>query len=362
MAKIELKDWILDAPEYKIHRSAVPIHLHLNEVPYDIPPSLKQEIFNRLSRQSWNLYPEWRNERVHQFLSDSLRIEYEQLAIGKGLTLLLRSLFDLLVSPFSNILTLNLEYEYIDTLTKMYQVERDVVVFERNFSFPLDSFLEKLENGDYDLIYFSSPNNPTGAQATISQVEKILQKATCPVIIDECYHPFAKHNLLPLINKYSNLIIVRSMATEFGISAFRLGYVIGSEEIISGLKKVLSPFLLDIFSEAVITVVVEYKKQLLLRTERVKQIRDFVYQKLREFELLSVYPSEGNFLLIQYPLPADQIQQLYLERGILVKSLMHYPELAQMIRVTVAGEQEMKTFIKVTKELVEGKLKEMMNL
>ena len=152
------------------------------------------------------------------------------------------------------------------------------------------------------------------------------------------------------------------MATEFGISAFRLGYVIGSEEIISGLKKVLSPFLLDIFSEAVITVVVEYKKQLLLRTERVKQIRDFVYQKLREFELLSVYPSEGNFLLIQYPLPADQIQQLYLERGILVKSLMHYPELAQMIRVTVAGEQEMKTFIKVTKELVEGKLKEMMNL
>lgn len=362
MAKIELKDWILDAPEYKIHRSAVPIPLHLNEVPYDIPPSLKQEIFKRLERQPWNLYPEWRNERVHQFFSDNLHIPYENLAIGKGLTLLLRSLFDLLVSPFSNILTLSLEYEYIDTLTKMYQLEREIIPFERNFTFPIDSFLEKLESGNYDLVYFSNPNNPTGAQASPSQVEKILQKATCPVIVDECYYPFAKYNVLPLVQKYPNLIIVRSMATEFGISAFRLGYVIGSEEIISGLKKVLSPFLLDIFSEAIITVVVEYQKQLLLRTERIKQIREYVFHKLKEMDLLTVFPSQANFLLVQFPLPADQIQEMYLKKGILIKSLKHYPDLAQMIRVTISGEPEMKTFIKASKDMVEQDLKDIFNV
>lgn len=359
MAKIQLKNWITDAPEYTIHRSAVPISLHLNEVPYDIPPSLKQEVFKRLERQSWNLYPEWRNERVHQFLADNLNIAYEQLAIGKGLTLMLRSLFDLLVSPFGNILTVSLEYEFIDTLSKMYELERDEVPFERNFSFPVDSIIEKLEENEYDLVYFSSPNNPTGAQMTPTELSKIMEKVKCPVIVDECYYPFAQHNLLPLISKFKNLIIVRSMATEFGVSAFRLGYIIGDEEIVKELKKVLSPFLLDIFSEAIITVVIEYKKQLLLRTERVKQVRELVTKKINEYEMLTVYPSEANFLLIQYPLPADEIQKFYLERGILVKSLAHYPELAQMIRVTIGGEQEMKQFLAVTKDIVENKLNNM---
>lgn len=357
MSSFEFKDWIQDAPEYNIHRSSFMVHLHLNEVPYDFPPSLKQEVFRRLERQSWNLYPEWRNERIHQFLSDHLNIPYERLAIGKGLTFLLRSLFDLLISPFGKILTYTVEYEYIYTLIKMFQLEHEAVPFDRNFQIPLDTILEKLEEDDFDLIYFSNPNNPTGAMMTPTQLEKILQKVQSPVIIDETYYPFATTNMLPLIIKYPNLILVRSMSTEFGIAGFRLGYVIAGEEIITGLKKVISPFLLDIFSEALITVVLEYKKQLFLRTEKVIQLREAVYNHLRQFDMLTTFPSQANFLLIQFPLPGDDVQTMYAERGVLIKSLSHYPELAQMIRVSIGGEQEMKTFIKITKELVEKKMR-----
>lgn len=356
--KQKMKEWILTAPEYKVQRSKVLVHLHLNEVPFDIPVSLKQEIFKRLERMHWNQYPEWRNMRIHQYFADHLGVGKNQIAIGKGMTLLLRSIFDLLASPFGSVLLVRPEYEYIQTLIQMYQMEFKEVPFERNFTFPLEGILEEIEKNNFDLIYLSNPNNPTGAMLSPAKMAKILTAAQCPVIVDECYVHFADNNMLPLLAKFPNLIILRSLAIEFGIAAARLGYVLGGEHIISGLKKVLSPFLLDIFSEATITVLIEYKDKLLLRTQRVKQIREFVFQKLSQMEMITVFQSNANYLLIQFPFNADDVRDWYVEKDILVKSLSHYPALAQMIRVTVSDEESMKLFLKATKEILEEKMKE----
>ena len=356
--KKNVKKWILNAPEYVIQRSQVMVHLHLNEVPYDIPVVLKKEIFKRLERMHWNLYPEWRNLRIHKYFAENISISEKNLAIGKGMTLLLRSLFDLLVNPFGSMLMLNQEYEYIDTLSQMYQLEVTKLNFERNFTFPVDNIIEELKTNNYDLVYFSNPNNPTGAMLGPAKLSKILSVANCPVIVDECYVSFADKNMQPLLAKFPNLILVRSFALDYGVASARLGYVLADENVIIGLKKVLSPFLLGVFSEVIITVLMEYKDKLLLRTNRIKQIREYVFNKLQKYELITAYPSQGNFILIQYPFNADNVRDWYLEKDILVKSLSHYSELAQMIRVSISDEESMKLFLKATNEIINEKMKD----
>lgn len=356
--KKNVKEWIMNAPEYIIQRSQVMVNLHLNEVPYDIPVTLKQEIFKRLERMHWNLYPEWRNQRIHKYFANHLNVSPENLAIGKGMTLLLRSLFDLLINPFDSLLILNPEYEYINTLAEMYQLETTALSFERNFNYPIDDIVDNLKNNSFDLVYFSNPNNPTGAMLNPSKLKKILSVTKCPVIIDECYAPFAENNMQPLLSEHSNLVIIRSLASEYGVASARLGYILADNEIISGLKKILSPFLLDVFSEVIVTVLIEYREQLFLRTQRIKQIREFVLKKLREMEILTTYPSQGNYIVIQFPFNANDVRDWYLEKNILVKSLGHYPDLAQMIRVTISDEESMKIFLKATIEIIKEKMKD----
>ncbi|MCK5074837.1 MAG: histidinol-phosphate aminotransferase family protein, partial [Calditrichia bacterium] len=267
-------------------------------------------------------------------------------------------LFDLLVNPFGSMLMLNQEYEYIDTLSQMYQLEVTKLNFERNFTFPVDNIIEELKTNNYDLVYFSNPNNPTGAMLGPAKLSKILSVANCPVIVDECYVSFADKNMQPLLAKFPNLILVRSFALDYGVASARLGYVLADENVIIGLKKVLSPFLLGVFSEVIITVLMEYKDKLLLRTNRIKQIREYVFNKLQKYELITAYPSQGNFILIQYPFNADNVRDWYLEKDILVKSLSHYSELAQMIRVSISDEESMKLFLKATNEIINEKMKD----
>ncbi len=356
--KYPVKEWILNAPEFVELRSNAMIHLHLNEIPYDIPLSVKQQVFNRLERMPWNQYPEWRNKRIHQFVAEHIKVPGEKLAIGKGMTLLLRSLFDLLVNPFSSILMVKPEYEYLQTLIKMNQLEVTEIDFERNFTFPVENILDELKANKFDIVYFSNPNTPSGTVISPSKLSKIIETADCPVILDECYAPFTESNMQLLLDRHPNLILVRSLALEYGIASARLGYVLAQPQIIKGLKKVLSPFMLDIFSEAIITVLLEYKEQLTKRIDRIKQIREFVFKQLKKIDMITTFPSQANFILIQFPFNADEVQKLYLEKNILVKSLSHYSGLEQMIRVTVGDEKSMQTFLQATLAIIKEKMSE----
>src|SRR4029078_467735 len=85
------------------------------------------------------------------------------------------------------------------------------------------------------LTYLCSPNNPTGEVISPDVIEAIVKAARGVVVIDEAYAEFSEENPLRLLDLYDNVLITRTMSKAFGIAGLRIGYGIGSPDIIEGV-------------------------------------------------------------------------------------------------------------------------------
>ena len=83
------------------------------------------------------------------------------------------------------------------------------------------------ESKNKDIIYLASPNNPTGNQFKIEDVINLIEVSKNKlIIIDEAYVEFSDYSLSNLVNKYNNLIIMRTFSKAFGLAGARIGYIV----------------------------------------------------------------------------------------------------------------------------------------
>ena len=81
------------------------------------------------------------------------------------------------------------------------------------------------------LLYICSPNNPTSTQFKMEDVETLAKAFPGVVILDEAYGEFADYSLVPRINEFQNMIILRTFSKAFGLAALRLGYAVANPAV-----------------------------------------------------------------------------------------------------------------------------------
>lgn len=117
---------------------------------------------------------------------------------------------------------------------------------ENNHKFDEDEFIQ-LINNKYKLIYLDNPNNPTGQIITLAQIEKIIKiakKHEIVVIVDEAYGDYMKmsNSSINLINKYDNIIILKTFSKFFAMPGIRAGYMIVQEKLYNYISKISNPY------------------------------------------------------------------------------------------------------------------------
>lgn len=122
---------------------------------------------------------------------------------------------------------------------------------ENNFKFNADDLISSLSS-DYRLIYIDNPNNPTGQVIPVSVIDDIVKEAeklgVC-VIVDEAYGDFMenKNSAITLVNKYNNLMVIRSFSKGFGLAGIRVGYLVTGDLLSGYYSKVDAPFSVNSF-------------------------------------------------------------------------------------------------------------------
>ena len=106
------------------------------------------------------------------------------------------------------------------------------------------------EKKQYNFIYIDNPNNPTGQCIDIDDIEKIVKSAIkydITVIIDEAYGDFMHKNnsAVRLCEKYSNLVVVRTLSKGFGLAGMRIGYIIACKDLIRAMNKMVNPYMVN---------------------------------------------------------------------------------------------------------------------
>lgn len=148
------------------------------------------------------------------------------------------------------------------------------------------------------MVFICNPNNPTGSITTVSEIKKILNTGVL-VCVDEAYIEYGGESCIGLLNRYENLIIIRSFSKWAGIAGLRLGYGLMSELLVKQLMKIKPPYNVN-YAAAIAGIAAlkdgTYRKNTL---RKIIDERERMYLKLREMDSVTVYPSSGNFLYLQ---------------------------------------------------------------
>jgi len=194
-----------------------------------------------------------------------------------------------------------------------------------DFSLDLDQAVSEISSIKPGLTFITTPNNPTGGAITILEVEQ-LAKATADVsgllIVDEAYAEFSPElSAVTLLDRYPNVVVVRTMSKAFAFAGARVGYLVGRPEIIDAALVTRLPYHLSTQTQTIAEIALENSDLLLAGVRQLISERDRVAAALTSLGL-SVLPSAANFLMFtgmkQSP---TEMWEALVARGILIRDI-----------------------------------------
>jgi histidinol-phosphate aminotransferase len=193
-----------------------------------------------------------------------------------------------------------------------------------------------------DLVFLTSPNNPTGTALPLAVIEAVCEQAPGMVVVDEAYSEFARDpaaSALALLPRYPRLVVVRTMSKAFALAGGRLGYLAADPAVVEALLLVRLPYHLSAVTQAVALAALEHADALLASVEAIRSERDALVGWLRE-QGLTVADSDANFILFGTFADRRAIWQDLLDRGVLIREVGP----PQWLRVSIGTAEENAAF------------------
>ncbi len=202
------------------------------------------------------------------------------------------------------------------------------------------------------MILLNSPNNPT---SLIIPEEKILSylKEGILVVIDEAYVEYSSQSLIPLLNQFENLILIRTFSKAWGLAGIRVGYALTSAEKGLELLENMLPYNVNSFSMNMAMASIEKKEVVEKVVDITIRERGNLYDELEDLGF-NPLPSDTNFLLCKTPaeIEAKELLDKLLRRGIKIKTFEN-DRLKDYIRITVGDESINQVVLDNIKQAIE---------
>jgi histidinol-phosphate aminotransferase len=334
-------------------RSIHPLRLDRNEMPFDIPRDLKEQLMAKLIDIPLNRYPDFYNSELTQLIAKSIGVEAENIVLGNGSSQLIQQLVGCLAKVFSKAIIEKPTFSFYHHVLANERMPYQEWELTEDGVFELAQFPPVNEP---TLVMLSSPNNPTGALLPHETLRQLLETYPNSVfIIDEAYAEFGGPSAVALINEYANLMVLKTFSKAYGLPGLRLGYVVGGASLIQLVKKHTVPFTINIYTEAAVKELLTnpaFEQAVRISRERVKNLREFVCYLLDDLSTpnsFAVYPTGTNFLLMRFDDASlyEAVRDMFAKRKILVS----YP-MDKTIRLTIGTEPEMLEVVRLMKHAV----------
>lgn len=323
-----------------------------------IPPSPKvKERLQELVMQDdiYYLYPSTNNKQLMTLLADYCSLPEENIQYFASSDSLHEYLVRMYVGVGDPILILSPSYDNFRLTCESQGAQIYYHDYEPDFSFEGVAFRKSIESISPSLVYICTPNNPSGNVIEKEYILDLLQSFPDTIfLIDEAYFEFYGHSMSNFVLIQPNLFVTRTFSKAFALANFRAGYLISDAENIAQISKIRNPKNFTTFTqEAVIAVLsdVEYMQAYALE---VVNTRGFFEKEINELSIVKhVYPSQGNFLLIEF-VDFDTKMNVFntlSEHNIFVRNLMHNKLLTNTLRITIGTKAQMDRVLGVIKSV-----------
>jgi histidinol-phosphate aminotransferase len=296
----------------------------------------------RETQPSMAIYPDGYATSLRESLAASLNVKLEELIFGNGSDEIIQIISRALLGQDSNTVMAAPTFPQYRHNAIIEGAEiREIPL--KDGEHDLDGMLSAIDDKT-NVVWVCSPNNPTGTYISESELIQFLDKVPSHVLIvlDEAYHEYVVaedyYDSVSLSRKYQNLIVLRTFSKIYGLASLRVGYGIANPSIIRALEPAREPFNLNSFAQLAAMAALE-DKEFVQQTKQ--KTRDGLEQFYEFCKLngLFYYPSQGNFILIDFKIDADQVFKYLLAKGYIVRSgkALGFPT---SVRITVGTKEQ----------------------
>ena len=323
--------------------------LNTNENPYG-PSPLALTAMKSLLNQDLRLYPPPGADQLKEAVADYYALNADQVFLGNGSDEVLAHVFNGLLKQSEPLLFPDISYSFYPVFCKLYGISYEKIPLADDLSLDLDNY--KRPNGG---IIFPNPNAPTGRVLPLKAVEELLKaNQHSVVVVDEAYIDFGGQSAVTLINQYDNLIVVQTMSKARSLAGMRIGYALGSVQLIEGLERVKNSFNSYPLGHLQIAAgIAAFEDQTYFDDTRnqVMASREWLSVQLKALHF-DVLPSAANFVFVRpTQKPAETIADQLRDLGIIVRHFKQ-PRIEEFLRITVGTEAQNRQLINALASLL----------
>ena len=331
------------------------IKLNTNENPYS-PSEKVIEKIESMNLEDLKLYPDPDVSKLREVIADyfskkiSEKFTKEQIFVGNGSDEVLALIFMTFFNKGDKVYYPDITYSFYPVYADLFDLKEIKVPLNKNFEIEIDKYF-----GLDGHIIITNPNAPTSIALKLNEIEKIVKNnPTQLVVIDEAYVDFGAESSVKLVNKYDNVLVVQTFSKSRSFAGMRLGYAIGSENIIEGLNRLKFSFNSYTIDRISIEAGIESFKDddyFVKTNTKIIETREKTVKKLKELGF-KVLNSSANFIFISHNkvFAGDLYKQLK-DNGILVRYFAKN-RIDNYLRVTIGTDEDMEIFIEKLNKLL----------
>jgi len=331
------------------------IKLNTNENPYS--PSKKViEKIKSMNLEDLKLYPDPDVSKLREVIADyfskkiSEKFTKEQIFVGNGSDEVLALIFMTFFNKGDKVYYPDITYSFYPVYADLFDLKEVRIPLNENFEIEIDKYF-----GLDGHIIITNPNAPTSIALKLNEIEKIVKNnPTQLIVIDEAYVDFGAESSVKLVNKYDNVLVVQTFSKSRSFAGMRLGYAIGSENIIEGLNRLKFSFNSYTVDRISIEAGIESFKDddyFVKTNAKIIETREKTVKKLKELGF-KVLNSSANFIFISHnKIFAGDLYKNLKDNGVLVRYFAK-DRIDNYLRVTIGTDEDMEIFIEKLNKLL----------
>jgi histidinol-phosphate aminotransferase len=335
----------------------VPVRLNTNENPYPPSAELVADIASAVAAAAagLNRYPDRDalalREALAGYLGHGLTAAHTWAANGSNE--IIQQLLQAFGGPGRSALGFEPSYSMHPTISQTTATRWIAAERSGDFGLGLDHAVAAVRRHRPDVVFLTSPNNPTGTATPVEVIDAVCAAAPGMVAVDEAYAEFGRDQsatALTMLPRYPRLVVIRTMSKAFALAGARLGYLAADPAVVSALQLVRLPYHLSAVTQAVALTALQHSGELLASVAAIRAERDRLVADLRAIGLQAA-DSDANFVLFGRFADRHAVWQGLLDRGVLIRETGP----PYWLRVSVGTAAETATFRSELAALVAGR-------
>ncbi len=329
------------------------IKLNTNECPYPPAPGV-QAVLEQMKEnyRDLRLYPDMDAQKLVDALAEYYHVRPSQIFVGVGSDDVLAMSFLTFFNGGQPVLFPDITYSFYDVWAEVFRIPYRRCPLDENFRIRKEDYLQP--NGG---IVIPNPNAPTGVEEKIETLEEIVSaNRACVVIIDEAYVDFGAESILPLVEKYDNLMVVQTFSKSRAMAGVRIGFAIAGEKLIGYLKNVkfsFNSYTMNLPAIEMGTASVLDDAYFRETTAKIIRTREWTKKEFARLGFLFT-DSKSNFLFATHPkVSAEELFAALKENNIYVRHWKK-PRIENYLRITVGTQEEMGRLVSFIEQFLEN--------